>query len=377
MFLSKFLSFLLLVGVTRASFQDHNIPQSNALVTVKAFDVGSMSLANSTHSFYLPVLPGRETITAPMYAFLVEHQATGKRVMFDLGIRKDPSNLAPSLGAAFVSGAYQLNQTRDILQQLQDGGITLASIDTVIWSHSHFDHIGDMSKFPNSTNLLIGPGTVVSTYPENPNATLLASDFAGHNVTELDFTHSKLVFSGLTAIDYFRDGSFYLLDTPGHMSGHISALARVTPTTFVSLSADTLHHAGQARPRPAFQNNFPCPAHLVHELKSSVSTDYFWSPKSQVGAFDIKSRAQQMLAISDLPDAFYEFPVPAQVSLEKMATFDADPDFLMVFSHDRSVRGTLPVFPKSLNNWKVSGLKERTVWNFADPSNPAWLFSAN
>jgi hypothetical protein len=38
---------------------------------------------------------------------------------------------------------------------------------------------------------------------------------SGHNVTELNFDHANLTFSGLPALDYFGDGSFYLLNTPG------------------------------------------------------------------------------------------------------------------------------------------------------------------
>ncbi|KAJ6561874.1 hypothetical protein B0H19DRAFT_1375173 [Mycena capillaripes] len=176
---------------------------------------------------------------------------------------------------------------------------------------------GDMSRFPNATNLMIGSETDTITFPENPNATLQASDLA-----ESDFC-------GLKAIDYFGDGSFYLLNTPGvlHLPGHITALARVTPTTFVQLAGETFHHAGQARPRPRFQTNFPCPAHLLEDVKASVSTDSFWSPHTHDGAFDLPSRGQQLLSISDVPGLFYADPVTTQVSLEKVANFDAYPDF--------------------------------------------------
>ncbi|KAJ7209134.1 hypothetical protein GGX14DRAFT_566312 [Mycena pura] len=80
-------------------------------------------------------------------------------------------------------------------------------------------------------------------------------------VTKIDFATANLTFSGLKACD----GSFYLMDTPGmqHLPGHLTALARVTPASFIVLGGDTYHHAGAARPRPAFQRAFPCPAHLL------------------------------------------------------------------------------------------------------------------
>jgi hypothetical protein len=39
--------------------------------------------------FMLPVPAGHEVLHCPAFAFLVEHAATGRRVMFDLGLRKD------------------------------------------------------------------------------------------------------------------------------------------------------------------------------------------------------------------------------------------------------------------------------------------------
>ncbi|KAJ7464104.1 beta-lactamase-like protein [Mycena latifolia] len=375
MFLLRSLSLTLLIGATVASYHDFGIPSSQATVEVKVFNVGIATLTNTTHAFVLPALPGHESIDFPMFAFLVEHKATQKRVMFDLGIRKDPLNFVPSIASFFSSGLFTGNEPKDITELLEDGGIPLTSIDTAIWSHSHFDHIGDMSKFPNSTKLIIGPGTDTAIFPESPAGSLQASDFAGHNVTELNFDATNLTFSGLKAIDYFGDGSFYLVDTPGHLPGHISALARVTPTSFLSLGGDTFHHAGEARPRPDFQKNYPCPAHLLEETQTSISTDYFWSPKSREGAFDMRSRAQQLLAISDLPDSFYADPVTSQVSLEKLATFDADPDFFVIIAHDLSLVSSLPYFPASLNNWKASHLKEQTVWNFVNATNPAFAFS--
>ncbi|KAJ7130623.1 hypothetical protein C8R44DRAFT_775899 [Mycena epipterygia] len=370
MLLLSCLSFISLVGETYASFHDFGIPASNATVDVKVFNLGNASLINSTHAFVSPVLPGRETITFPLFVFLLEHTKTQKRLMFDLGIRKDPLNFVPSIASSFASGVFQLDdsEAKDITELLEDGGISLASIENVIWRC-------DMSKFPNTTGLVIGPATDTSIFPESPTASLQASDFAGHNVTKIDFAASKLTFSGLKAVDYFGDGSFYLLDTPGHLPGHISALARVTPDSFVNLGGDTFHHAGEARPRPQFQENFPCPAHLLEETKSSISTNFFWSPKSSEGSFDMHSRAQQLLATSDLPDSFYADPVTAQVSLAKLATFDADPDFFVVITHDMSLVSSLPTFPASLNGWQASHLKENSVWNFVDTANPAFIFS--
>ncbi|KAF7370279.1 Metallo-beta-lactamase superfamily protein [Mycena sanguinolenta] len=354
---------IVLVAKTSASYLDFGIPASTATVDVRVFHVANATAVNETHAFILPVLPGHDSTSFPMHAFLIEHGISHKRLMFDLGIRKDTSNFAPSV-TSLIPGVFQVDPHKDIIELLQDGGINLTSIDA-----------GDMSKFANTTGLVIGSTTDTSTYPTFPNATLQESDFAGHNITKLDFTVAELTFSGLKAIDYFDDGSFYLLDTPGHQLGHLTAIARVTPTSFVVLGGDTFHHAGQARPQPQFQKLYPCPAHLLEESKSSISTDYFWSSGSRDGDFDILTRAQPLLTTSDLPDSFYADPVKADVSLAKLSTFDADPDFFVVVAHDSSLSSTIPLFPASISNWKETRLKENVVWNFIDTANPAFAFS--
>ena len=54
-------------------------------------------------------------------------------------------------------------------------------------SHWHFDHIGDMSKFPGSVDIVVGPGfkeNLLPGYPSNPDSALLETDYrsvSGHS----------------------------------------------------------------------------------------------------------------------------------------------------------------------------------------------------
>lgn len=43
------------------------------------------------------------------------------------------------------------------------------------------------------------------------------------------------------AVDYFGDGSLYIVDTPGHITGHVNLLARTEPKTWVFLGGDCCH----------------------------------------------------------------------------------------------------------------------------------------
>ncbi|KAF8208917.1 hypothetical protein K438DRAFT_294740 [Mycena galopus ATCC 62051] len=69
------------------SFHQLGIPASNATVSLKAFTVAldMRAVSGPANILMQPVLAGFEAFHAPVFVFLVEHVATGKRVVFDLG----------------------------------------------------------------------------------------------------------------------------------------------------------------------------------------------------------------------------------------------------------------------------------------------------
>lgn len=118
--------------VLRCTASFTGIPPSNSTVNVRVFNVANFT-ATLPGVLLQPVLPGHETITLPLHAFLVEHIASDKRFMFDLGMRSDPLNLPPSASSLFQSGVYSVEPFKDIAELLEEGGVPLDSIETVIW----------------------------------------------------------------------------------------------------------------------------------------------------------------------------------------------------------------------------------------------------
>lgn len=109
-------------------------------------------------------------------------------------------------------------------------------------SHLHWDHTGDISLFPNA-QVILGPGSqelIEKGYPINSEAMVHAFP-SDRQVQVLSFENSFPLGSFARAIDFFHDGSLYLLDAPGHMPGHICALARIAPEEFVLLGGDACH----------------------------------------------------------------------------------------------------------------------------------------
>ncbi|KAJ7432906.1 beta-lactamase-like protein [Mycena galericulata] len=357
------------------AFRELGIPPSSSTVTLKVFDIVEhpSKVISPAALFYTPILPGHENLRCPVFAFLVENASTKQRIMFDLGPRKDPENAAPSIAEGAKTGTMLLPVSRDVVEQLADVGVALDSIDAVVWSHRHFDHMGDMSKFPSSTDLVFGRATVLETYAANPKSTLLESDFAGRKLVAVDFDKSQLEIGGFKAHDYFGDGSFYLLDVPGHLSGHLCGLARVTPTSFVLLGADAGHHAGLLRPTEQLHRNFPCPGELLAATRRSISPNHF-PPLDSAGAFDLGSRITPLLDIAD--NGIFEDPPTARASLKKLGQFDANSDVFVVLAHDESLMPVVGPFPTLLDKWQAKGWKKLATWAFVEEGNSAFRFSA-
>lgn len=115
-------------------------------------------------------------------------------------------------------------------------------------SHYHWDHTGDPSTFPPSTDLVVGPGfkkAFTPGYPKNQDSPIRESDYQGRNLREISFD-SKFQIGGYAALDYFEDGSFYLLDSPG--VSNLATPSNADPRTDIDLP--TACHRSYVRSRP-------------------------------------------------------------------------------------------------------------------------------
>ncbi|EEB90033.1 hypothetical protein MPER_11814 [Moniliophthora perniciosa FA553] len=353
---------------TIPSIQDI-IPPSSNTVSVRCMNVFTDDSFAPAGLFLEPVLPGREVMPVTAFAFVIEHPK--ERIMFDLGLRKDTDKLSPAAQSS-LSGDFNLKVEKDIIEQLIAGGIKPEDVDTVIWSHTHMDHIGDMSKFPPSTSLVLGSGSNRASYPTVANATLLDSDFANREVREVSFTNASLTIADRRIIDFLGDGSLYLIDMPGHCPGNLAALARVTPTTFLLLGGDTAHHPGQVRPNARILETCPCPASILESTRESVSTEYF-SPGSTY--FDLQNRTESLLTVTSATPSFYADRATSIDSQRSLGLLEADPDVFLMLAHDPTPLGVIDLFPLTLDAWKEKGWKEQVVWEFLEEESPAFRFN--
>jgi hypothetical protein len=240
--------------------------------------------------------------------------------------------------------------------------VNSTDIEAIIWSHHHFDHVGDPSTFPPSTSLVVGPGVKNLAWPgysSNATAALLDSDILGRNVTEINFTAENSTackIGRFSAVDYFGDGSFYILDAPGHSVGHLCALARVTsdPDSFVFMGGDAAHHPGLLRPSPYL----PLPE-SIHPSPFTSSAPCTWEMLQRI-------QPQHSLTEPYLRPARGMFPAydEAEDTIRKIQELDAQDNILVILPHDRTVLGVVELFPESVNEWLKQGVKERLRWMF-------------
>jgi glyoxylase-like metal-dependent hydrolase (beta-lactamase superfamily II) len=129
-----------------------------------------------------------------------------------------PQGLAPS-----DPRAIHWYRPVTLAAQLAQIGVAPADIRVVAVSHSHPDHIGNLSMFPQATLLVQRaeaewPSTGAPRFPAAPAPTPVDGDR-----------------------DVFGDGSVTILATPGHTPGHQSLLVKLPHTGAVLLSGDAAH----------------------------------------------------------------------------------------------------------------------------------------
>lgn len=205
---------------------------------------------------------------------------------------------------------------KDAVDLLEEGPISPSSITGVIFSHLHFDHTGDCTKFPNA-NIIVGPGSYEATFPGWPasaESPFLSSILHHPRFRELSFEKELWVpFRNFPrALDFFGDGSFLLLDTPGHMPGHLGALAKTGKDEWVFMGGDCCHHR----------------ALLTGHRPISTTVGPNGTP------------------------SFHCNPSVASDTISNIRALDKWGDVFVALAHDATLEGKMPEYPNHLNGWK-------------------------
>lgn len=237
-----------------------------ASVSVHVLSGGHFSLPE--YQFVHPVARDARR-TVPSLAFLIQHcnAISGKttRIVFDLGLRRDIKRYATPI-QKHIETRRPISTDPDVTRSLANGGLTPGDIDYVIYSHVHWDHVGEPRDFPTSVfvvghgakDLLKGTSSKLrgghsffecDLLPEG--RTIELPDPMEHDQTKFDpgVASDQARFSGPwkphgnlpDVLDIFNDGSLLIVNAPGHLPGHINLLARTASGQEVYMAGDACH----------------------------------------------------------------------------------------------------------------------------------------
>ena len=180
------------------------------------------------------VLTSRSWIELPINVFVIKHR--DGLVLFDTGIDpaivSDPNYVDSAIGRFFMRRVFRFTIGPDdtVAKNLNRLSLRAEDVNTVVFSHLHFDHIGGIADVPQA-ELLVSHDEWQQLSEPHPDRDYFFRDhiqLPGAKWRPIDFTATKdpllAPFGG--CYDAMGDGTLMLLPTPGHTVGSLSMLIR-------------------------------------------------------------------------------------------------------------------------------------------------------
>ncbi|KAI0674752.1 Metallo-hydrolase/oxidoreductase [Trametes maxima] len=213
-------------------------------LTVSALDAGTIE---APLAWALEGAKDEERIQLPSLAFLLRHTNKDDKFLFDLGIPSDWQSAPPAVLKYLVEHlGFRLSLEQDAVEALAKGGLQPTGITHICYSHVHLDHLGDSKAFTKAEFLVgkLARPLVEDGYPGNQNSAVPSDLLPEGRTAFLDPTDWPPIGPFQHALDFYGDGSLYIIDAgSGHCPGHLNVLARTSPDGgWIYLAGDSAHH---------------------------------------------------------------------------------------------------------------------------------------
>ncbi|WP_455904984.1 MBL fold metallo-hydrolase [Microbacterium sp.] len=216
----------------------------------------------------------------PSGVFLYD-TADGRRVLFDTGYATGRWH------TGWRGAVYRrllppiVGDADDVAARLRADGVDPASVTHVVLSHLHPDHVGGVRRFPHATFVLSAGHERTLSAPRLRAGVLtglLPSWFSDAERIVIDEGAFATVEVGGTALrthDLLGDGSYLVVDLPGHADGHLGALIerRVLLAGDAAWGSDLIDASGTLKALPrAVQHDadrYAATARILGELAAA------------------------------------------------------------------------------------------------------------
>lgn len=187
----------------------------------------------------------REEVSS-ICCYLIDHPKG--RVLVDTG---PPDEWASLPEVSRGEGRFVYEITESLVDQLARVGLKPADITFVVYSHLHYDHAGNLEKFPEATAVL---QKVEYDFAFGEEAEAWGYEPAAYRALAEQKT---LLVRG--EHDLFGDGSVMLVPAPGHTPGHQAVLVRLKKSGPQLLCGDLFFCEEDRQPRrfPTWNTNWP------------------------------------------------------------------------------------------------------------------------
>ncbi|CAB4364059.1 MAG: MBL fold metallo-hydrolase [Actinobacteria bacterium] len=174
-------------------------------------------------------IPGQALLPVP--AWLIEHPRG--LVLFDTGLHTKLRTPEGQMKGSFETTVVDFPVGEELTARIAAAGYSVADIQTVIFSHLHFDHCGGTWEIPNAKIVV-----QESEWKAGHNPKLV--EVGLYTPEDFDLGHDRLLIDG--EHDLFGDGTIVCIPTPGHTRGHQSLLVRLASGPVV-LTSDCIYFA--------------------------------------------------------------------------------------------------------------------------------------